>query len=345
MKSLKFRITRNAHVLFAITLISLSVASLVSFRTATAGSLAPSAVPAVGSYSLQDVFNRLLTNTSATAGNHAFAPTTTPVSTFPTLTQIFNAIPTIYPSDFLASSTYLGVTGSIAVKTGNTAVASSSAQGTSLVFTIPTGYYSGANSVTVATSSNSFIASNIKSGVNLFGVDGNITTIDYSLQELQTIDDWVCSGATSCTSPTRVEYTAEESTWATVSGSPFAGYDSINFSAGGASWNLVSGTVKQDDRTGLMWSDAAATTSPAGALVASSTSNVFTLTGTAGVGDGTRPTGGNAIGFCDALNSASFGGYTDWYLPTQKQLMQAYIDGSANNLSSPGFYFWSSTES
>ena len=71
---------------------------------------------------------------------------------------------------------------------------------------------------------------------------------------------------------------------------------------------------------------------------ASTTDNQFTLTA-----DGARPTGGNAIGFCNALNTANFGGRNDWYLPTQKQLQQAYIYGSASNLHNPGYNFWSST--
>jgi hypothetical protein len=33
-----------------------------------------------------------------------------------------------------------------------------------------------------------------------------------------------------------------------------------------------------------------------------------------------------------------------WRLPTQKELMQAYIDGSNFNLSQPATYFWSATE-
>ncbi len=71
------------------------------------------------------------------------------------------------------------------------------------------------------------------------------------------------------------------------------------------------------------------------------TTNSFSISG-----DGSRPTStlGNAMGFCNALNTANFAGHNDWYLPTQKQLMQAYIDGSANNLSNPNYYFWSATE-
>lgn len=33
-----------------------------------------------------------------------------------------------------------------------------------------------------------------------------------------------------------------------------------------------------------------------------------------------------------------------WRLPTQKELMQAYIDGSYWNLTQPSYYFWSATE-
>ena len=328
----------------------------ISTKDVQAGSLSPSSAPASNGYTLSDIFNRLITNATAVSGSHDFAPTTTPKSTFPTLIDIYNAIPTIYATDFLASSTYFGVTGSIAVKAGDTSVASSSAQGTSLVFTIPVGYYSGASSVTVSTSSASFVSTNIKSGINLFGISGNSNVVDttsgtavagdlannkiafvggsqitgtmFTNQKNQTKDDWVNSGGTTG------EYTGEEATWVTVTGSPFAGYDSINYAGSGGDLDLFSGAVKQDTRTGLWWSNISAV-----AGVSSRTSNVFD-----NATDGTRPTGGNAIGFCDALNTANFAGHNDWYLPTQKQLMQAYIDGSANNLANPGFTFWSSTE-
>ncbi len=148
---------------------------------------------------------------------------------------------------------------------------------------------------------------------------------DFAAQRLQTIDDWVNSGGTSG------EYILEEATWSVVAGSPFAGYNTLNYL--GAT-NLYSGAVKQDARTGLWWSDIMAV-----GATASTTSNVF-----GNATDGVRPTGGNAIGFCDALNTANFGGYNNWYLPTQKQLMQAYIDGSANNLPNPDNYFWSASE-
>lgn len=165
----------------------------------------------------------------------------------------------------------------------------------------------------------------LKSKVMLFA------NIWFDNQKYQTKDDWVSSGGTSG------EYIAEEATWVSVPGSPFSGYDSIDYAdTVGGTKDLYSGTVKKDTRTGLWWSDIAAVN---GGGTASTTDNQFTLSA-----DGSRPTGGNAIGFCNALNAANFGGHNDWYLPTQKQLMQSYINGSANNLSNPYNYFWSSTE-
>lgn len=155
-----------------------------------------------------------------------------------------------------------------------------------------------------------------------------LASLWFDKQKLQTKDDWVNSGGTVG------EYTAEESTWSAVAGSPFSNFNLIDYTSSNA--DLYSGTVKQDTRSGLWWSDIMAVN---GGGVASTTMNGFTLSA-----DGARPTGGGAIGFCDALNTANFGSHNDWYLPTQKQLMQAYINGAANNLPNPGYYFWSSTE-
>ncbi len=200
-------------------------------------------------------------------------------------------------------------------------------------------------------------AANVASGATFFGASQTNWTLQtgtfdpWTPQKLQTIDDWLNSGGIVG------EYTAEEATWSAVSGSPFnAGFATsstpLNYYPVGSNMYLMSGVVKQDARTGLWWSDVASI--GAVTAVATTTTNDFSLTipRVTGTGDGTRPwdtatttaTNGNAINFCNALNNISFGGHNDWYLPTQKQLQQAYIDGSANNLPNPGYTFWSSTE-
>ena len=132
----------------------------------------------------------------------------------------------------------------------------------------------------------------------------------YKLQKYEYVDD-----ATSTN-----KYIGEDSTWITASGSPF--------STTGTTLN--SGAVKVDLATGLWWSDRSSSTMD----------DNFTLTPDNNTG---VPVGGSAIAFCAALATANFGGHNDWYLPTQKQLMQAYIDGSNYNLPNSGLNFWSST--
>ena len=77
--------------------------------------------------------------------------------------------------------------------------------------------------------------------------------------------------------------------------------------------------------------------------------NNFTLNGViADTDDGLDAEGGASVDFCEALSLDANGDgtdETDWYLPSQKELMQAYIDGSANNIPNPARYYWSSTES
>ncbi|MEI8229605.1 MAG: DUF1566 domain-containing protein [Candidatus Peregrinibacteria bacterium] len=80
---------------------------------AYAGSLRPSASPAATSYTLTDIYTRLTTNETATAGDHDFAPSGAPDASFKTLTQIYDAIPTITATKVFTGSTFLGVTGNL----------------------------------------------------------------------------------------------------------------------------------------------------------------------------------------------------------------------------------------
>jgi hypothetical protein len=170
---------------------------------------------------------------------------------------------------------------------------------------------------TPTASSNGATAANVASGYKFFQganrqeLTGTLVAapaIDYSLQKNATMDDYLGT------------YKGEESTWTDVG----------TYAVG--STGLSSGLVRLDGRTGLKWSASS---------TATNITNSFTLSA-----DGARPTGGNAIAFCNGLNSASFGGKTNWYLPTQKELLQAYIDGMYSQNSSFGttIYFWSSSE-
>ncbi len=159
---------KNMRFLFSIFLVTM----ISIFNIACAGSLTPIASPAALGYTAADLFNRLSANTTAVAGDHSFTPTTTPQSTFQTLSDIYTAIPTIYPTDFLASSTYLGITGTIAVKTGDNAITTSATSTNKLLLTVPGGFYDG--TVTVSTTSTAFTAANIKIGAYLFGIVGSL---------------------------------------------------------------------------------------------------------------------------------------------------------------------------
>src|SRR3989338_4453395 len=151
----------------------LLTAILIAFAVAHAGSLSPLSSPAATSYTLSDTYTRLSTNPSATAGSPSFGATTPPQSTFQTLTDIYNAIPTIYATDLLATSTYLGVTGTIAVKSGDADASVSATSTNKLLLTPVAGYYDG-STATVSTTSTAFTPSSIKLGTYLFGMVGTL---------------------------------------------------------------------------------------------------------------------------------------------------------------------------
>ncbi|MEF3691686.1 MAG: DUF1566 domain-containing protein [Candidatus Moraniibacteriota bacterium] len=126
----------------------------------------------------------------------------------------------------------------------------------------------------------------------------------------------------------------EESTWETFTDSNLNGA------------LVASGEVKRDTRTGLFWTNCYDTTSGGGGC--DTIENSFVLNGViADTDDGLDAEGGAAVDFCEALSLDSDGNgtdETDWYLPGQKELMQAYIDGAANNIPEPARDYWSSTE-
>ena len=69
------------------------IAATICTGAVWAGSLTPTAGPAATGYTLTDIYNRLDTNTAATAGNHSFSPSASPAGSLYTLTQIYDKIP------------------------------------------------------------------------------------------------------------------------------------------------------------------------------------------------------------------------------------------------------------
>jgi len=77
------------------------------------------------------------------------------------------------------------VSGTIPVKTADNAVTTTSVSGTSLLLTPLVGYYDG--TATVSTTSAAFIAGNIRSGVNLFGIAGSLAAYTYGGNDAATV--------------------------------------------------------------------------------------------------------------------------------------------------------------
>jgi hypothetical protein len=90
---------------------------------------------------------------------------------------------------------------------------------------------------------------------------------------------------------------------------------------------LFSGAVYQDTMNNLIWSSRSV----------KPLSNEFILA------DGKNITAGEAVQFCKNLNKIKYAGYNQWRLPTQKELMQAYVNGAAKVLANIN-YVWSGTE-
>lgn len=98
----------------------------------------------------------------------------------------------------------------------------------------------------------------------------------------------------------------------------------------------VTGDDKLDPRTGLKWSQC---------LINSSGTVTFGASGCTGWSWDASHANNVAVGgktsaqLCSERNGGGV-----WRQPSQKELMQAYIDGSFYNLTSPAAYFWSSTQ-
>ncbi|MCX6810285.1 MAG: DUF1566 domain-containing protein [Candidatus Berkelbacteria bacterium] len=99
------------------------------------------------------------------------------------------------------------------------------------------------------------------------------------------------------------------------------------------------GNTNKDPLTGLTWSQYLKNNAGVIQFVSSSGSSwTWDASGAANVAVGNK----TAAQLCNS--SANPAGAGVWRLPTEKELMQAYIDGAFWNLTQPSYYYWSLTE-
>jgi len=184
--------------------------------------------------------------------------------------------------------------------------------------TVSAGYY---NATTLSVVDSDLASANIVSGKTIFGFAGTVpAAIDYSQQSLVEWDDYKTG-----------DETGEESTWTNTAGTATTG-------------------VWKDGRTGLYWSASQGSKTNIFPDTDHTTCDYFnqTLYPTRGAYPGDDADCGVAINACGTLDLAAGGtSSTDWYLPSQKELQQAYTDGIYNQTNTTFVstsIFWSSTE-
>ncbi|MDP2909913.1 MAG: DUF1566 domain-containing protein [bacterium] len=388
------------------------VSILVVVTVVKAGSITPpSGTPSAQFYSLNEIYTRLITNGAATG--HSFDFSDSLVGTGRTLTEIYNAIPTIDASKILSGATYLGIPGTIADNGVFSLTATVSDQ------TVDAGYYSGGTLLGDAY----LISSNIRSGINIFGVAGNSNVVNTSsgdAAEANVLSGNICWVDGSEVTGSMASVGAQEITPTTTNTTITQGYHNGSGYCGGdadlvagniaANANIfgVAGTLLKNQYNGsattpatdfAFWTQALGGVDdyndgvaglPTGAYVGQWQTCTSGADNWCGTGDSnadkkdlstglvwsTNINSGNALTWfvanscyppgtptynptacaadgddgcqCVRLPAGSETGCLDlgdggWRLPYQKELMQAYINGSWTNLTAAGYLYWSST--
>jgi hypothetical protein len=261
-----------------------------------AGTLTPpSGSPTSQSYTLSDIYARLISNATAIVGNHSLSTTTSPAVSFYSLSDIYSAIPTITNTQVATGTSYLGISG---ILLGN-------------------------------------IFNGTCDNPDDFGVSCRYFSRSYTggSQTNGGVDDF--NGYKLGGVPPADRYST---TWTTCgSGNNYCGTGDT-------------GAAAKDNATGIVWSYPCS---------GSDCSSWDTVTDYATLTSGCLPSGNCAYATTDTLyswneNGANNNGHTagqlcsqhtGWSLPNQKQLMQAYIDGSYGNLEPQGVYryYWAAT--
>jgi len=116
-----------------------------------------------------------------------------------------------------------------------------------------------------------------------------------------------------------------------------------------SAWSNTATNVWQDERSGLYWSNDLGNFTNIFPNQDHSTCDFFSADPRGGYAGGDADCG-NAINQCGNLSLEAItgeGAETDWYLPSQKELQQAYLDGMYNQTAASfatSSNFWSATE-
>ncbi|MFA5248296.1 MAG: DUF1566 domain-containing protein [Patescibacteria group bacterium] len=347
---------------------------LIIYSVTKAGSLTPPGSEATSTgYTLEDIYNRLFDNSTAIFGNHDFEPSASPTSTMHTIDEIYGLIPFVNASNLLSSTTYLGVTGNIQSRTLSSSTT-----------TISAGYYGSTNLNTVDTDLatgniksgiNIFgIAGSYGSGGYTYGSDiashvltsagvgaGTFNAYNLNSNLIATGTVW---GTSSVGMLLGHLFNGTISSSSIIGGNQAnGGVEDYNNSGSapsdryskawtqcvsGGTYNRItnpganycgtgdSGAAYMDNSTALIWSKGMNATT----YVLDDTSGTMTWY----IANNCTEISGN---YCTKLTSAKTGceANSGWYLPHQRQLMQAYIDGSYGILIPNGNNrsYWSAT--
>lgn len=142
------------------------------------------------------------------------------------------------------------------------------------------------------------------------------------------------------TPPTPIDFTnMQYSTFDDYAGIDYLGYDGTlteDYKGEEAQWSKISNNIWKDERAGIYWSSDQTNTmldhvpsipsTNAFKAMSLNTCDYFNAVPRSSY-DGTDPDCGNAINWCATLE---LDGRSNWYLPSQKELMLAYIDGMYN---------------
>jgi len=181
------------------------ISVLMIFTVAQAGTITPpSGSPVATFYTISEIYEFITNNTTATEGDHSFTFSDALAGTGYTLTEIYTALENLISADKVKlGTTYLNVAGTL-VPSGGTATSTNVLSGktyfgdsqtdwslqtgtmadngtfsltaSSTDQSITEGYYSGGTLLGDA----DLITTNIKSGINIFGIDGNSNVVDTS---------------------------------------------------------------------------------------------------------------------------------------------------------------------